>query len=246
MIRTLSLSLSLAWFASSQATGQTLFYQWLNQPCAENLNCDTGCSACNMPAESTNSLFGSSAILNGISVCPHPVSAADNAIHTTGWPIAADPMVFVGFNAMSMDVVQVDSIVIRHRRATDGPQRLRVIFSPDMANVPVVLGESDVLEEFSETVYTDLGCLTTSEVSPLTGMQLRFQGIQGGAGALQIDEVRVVSSPCASGQVGIDEQLMRTTASPNGMVVDVLGRAVPERPAPGLYLGARKRIHVVQ
>lgn len=247
MIRSYTLSL-LATVAIMvpQVHGQALVYQWLNQPCSQNLNCDAGCSACNMPGEMSDALFGSSAVWSGITVCPHPISEADNAVYTSGWPISADPMVFVGVNAVSQEAIQIDSIVIRHRRSADGPQRLRVTYSPDMANVPVLLGETEVTQEFEETIYTDLGCLTQFETSPYTGLQLRFQGIQGGAGDLQIDEVRIVSSPCETPAVSIPEHLLRFGQQSNGYIVDVLGRAIVDRPAPGVYIGDRKRVHVVQ
>lgn len=235
----------MAFTPAVRTSGQALVYSWLNVPCDQNLNCDSGCSACNMPTDGSALFMGSGAIWNGVDVCPHPITEADNAVYTSGWPIEADPMVFVGMNAATVQSVQIDSIVIRHRRSADGPQRLRVTYSPDMASVPSVLGETDVTQEFEETVYTDLGCLTLSPNSSIAGLQLRLQGIQGGGGDLQFDEVRIVATPCAAGQVGIPEGLLRTTQNPNGMVVDVLGRPVQERPAPGVYIGGRKRVHIL-
>ncbi|MBX2972995.1 MAG: hypothetical protein KF797_07825 [Flavobacteriales bacterium] len=246
MTRITSLLVLLAAMAvPAVTTAQTLVYRWLNVPCAQNLNCDEGCSACNMPANSNNALFGSGASWFGVDVCPHPVSEADNAVYTTGWSYEADPYIFIGFNAISTDDVQIDSIIVSHRRSADGPRLLRATFSPDPMNVPVLLGETEVTQQFEETIYTDLGCLRRSPNSPYPGMQFRLQGIHGEGGDLQIDEVRIVSSPCATIRTGITEDLLRSAAAPNGLLVDVLGRAVPERPVPGVYIGARKRVQVV-
>lgn len=230
---------------ATRVMAQSLVYRWLNVPCQQNLNCNTGCSACNMPADGTSAFMGSAALWSGLDACPHPVSDGDNAVFTTGWSIEAEPMRFIGMNAATLQSLQVDSIIIRHRRSTDGPQRLRVTYSPDMFTAPTVLGETDVTEEFEETVYTELGCLSANENSSVAGLQLRLQAFQGGGGSLQVDEVRIIATPCNTLTVGIPDQVIRNGQAYNGQLVDALGRAVPAAPAPGVYIGERKRVVVL-
>ncbi len=231
---------------SFEGSAQTLNYQWLNLPCMDNLNCaSNGCSACNLPDGGTATLIGTNVNWVGVDVCPHPVSVANNAVYTEGWPMEPQPMVYVGLSAVAMEAVQIDSIIIRHRRSANGPQRLRVQYSNDAMQVAETIGDVEISVDYIETIFTDLGCLAADENSTYSGLQLRMQAYQGGAeGNWQLDELRVVATPCqTSGQVGIAENFQRDLQG-SRTYVDVLGRPVGGTPAPGVYIGGRKRVQI--
>ncbi len=240
----LVLSLALGSMVHKQATAQSLVYDWLNMPCMDNLNCSNGCSACNLPSVVPSGYFGTGVQWVGVDVCPHPVTVADNAVSTSAWPIAPQPGAYVGVSIATLSDIRIDSIVIRHRRSMDGPQRLKVQFSNDVMQVPVLIGDVDVPDVFEESVFTDLGCLNPTPGNDYNGFVLRFQAYQGGSGEWQVDGMRIVATPCAA-QVGIAEDFTRTLNEPSRPYVDVLGRSVAGRPAPGVYIGARKRVHVL-
>lgn len=243
LARLLSLAIGLTSLSGTMVMGQTLSYDWLNLPCTDVLHCSNGCSACNLPGDVPTNFFGLSVQWVGMDVCPHPITTADNAVYTTEWPIALDPSVYVGLSAATIEDVKVDSIIIRHRRSADGPQRLRVQFSNDAMQVPTVLGDEAVTQAYEETIFTDLGCLASTAGVDHRGFILRMQAYQGGEGNWQIDALRIVTSPCQM-QVGIAENFQRKLEE-SGTYVDVLGRPVKGQPAPGMYLGGRKRIQVL-
>lgn len=234
----------LALFISSPSKAQTLDYQWLNIPCMDNLNCSNGCSACNLPGDVPANFFGTSVLWVGMDVCPHPITTANNAVYTTSWPIDVDPNIYVGVSTATLEDVKIDSIIIRHRRSADGPQRLRVQYSNDAMQVPTVIGDLDVTQTYEEAVFTDLGCLETTQGTNFRGFILRMQAYQGSdEGNWQLDAMRIVTSPCNT-QVGIPENFQRSLEE-SGTYVDVLGRPVKGQPAPGMYIGGRKRIQVL-
>lgn len=240
-----SLCLAAGLLSPSQSQAQTLVYDWLNFPCMDNLNCSNGCSACNLPDEVPAHFFGTGVLWVGMDVCPHPISVADNAVYTSGWPIEPQNGVYVGLSTATLQDIRIDSIILRHRRSADGPQRLKVQFSNDVMQVPLEVADVAVPDLYDETVITDLGCLNTVTGSDYRGFVLRFQAYQGGSGNWEVDAMRVVATPCASTQVGIAENFMRDLQEPNTSYVDVLGRPVKGQPAPGLYIGARKRVQVL-
>jgi hypothetical protein len=180
----------------------------------------------------------------GVEVCPHPVAVGDNAVFTSNWPMAPHPLVYVGLSAVAMQDVRVDSIIILHRRSADGPQRLRVQYTNDAMQVAETIGDTEIMEQYHETIFTDLGCLAAQSGSAYTGFQLRMQAYQGSTeGSWQLDALRIVATPCNGAQVGITENFQRPLEG-TGTYVDVLGRPVNGQPAPGLYLGSRKRVQV--
>lgn len=140
--------------------------------------------------------------------------------------------------------MQIDSIIIRHRRAADGPQLLRIQFTNDVMQVPTVLGDIEVTQTYQETTFSGLGCLVMDNASQYSGFQLRLQAFQGGGGNWQLDAMRIVASPCNAAQVGIAENFQRQLQE-SGTYVDVLGRPVKGQPAPGVYIGARKRVQIL-
>ena len=235
-------SFSFAFFPNL-SKGQVILYQWLNQPCDQNLNCATGCSACNLPAAGDGLFIGTNVVWSGIDVCPHPIVEGDNVVLTSNWPIAPATLTFVGLSGIALEPMQVDSIIVRHRRSADGPQRLRMEYTNNVASLPETIGDVDVTEQFQESVFTDLGCLPISENSPYGGFQVRMRAYQGGAGNWQLDELRIVASPCQSITVGISENFQRVL-SESSTYVDVLGRPVLGQPGPGVYIGARKRVQI--
>jgi hypothetical protein len=101
----------------------------------------------------------------------------------------------------------------------------------------------EVTQTYEEAIFTDLGCLASADGSDYRGFILRLQAYQGGDGNYQIDAMRVVTSPCNS-QVGIAENFQRKLGE-SRTYVDVLGRPVKGQPAPGMYIGGRKRIQVL-
>jgi hypothetical protein len=240
----LSIILFAGTLYAGRACAQTLNYDWLNVPCIDNLNCWNGCSACNLPADAPANFFGTNVLWEGMDVCPHPITIANNAVYTTGWPIEPQSGVFVGLSTATLGDVHIDSVVIRHRRSADGPQRLRVQFSNDVMQAPTLLGDVDVTQTYEETVFTDLGCLNANPGSEFRGFVLRMQAYQGGAGDWQIDAMRIVTTPCAA-QVGIAENFQRDLEEGTRQYVDVLGRPIQGQPAPGLYIGGRKRVQVL-
>lgn len=223
---------------------QTLRYDWLNQPCVDNLNCGNGCSACNLPADAPANFFGMGVQWVGVSVCPHPVTVADNAVYTNGWPLEPQATAYAGVSTSTLENIHIDSLIIRHRRSTDGPQRLRVQFSGNVTQVPEVIGDVPVTETFSESVFTNIGCLDLVEGTDYRNFILRMQAYQGGAGDWQVDAMRIVATPCNAGQVGIAEDFQRDIQEGTRTVVDVLGRPVSGQLAPGVYIGGRKRVQV--
>lgn len=218
---------------------QTLDYRWLNQPCAQVLNCDSGCTACNMPASSGAVLIGTDLASLSIDVCPHPVTTADNALFTTGWPTLADDQHRLMLSALALQPLHIDSVVIRHRRTADGPAMLRV--STALNNGPAnAVGSVVVDEGFTTTVFTDLGVAAAQEGNAMGLFQLILQAEQGQGGAWVLDEVRIVTSPASL--TAIPELLsQRATNAPR---YDLLGRPAPRTDAQGVFLDRYKRIRI--
>lgn len=227
----------------TQAQSQTIRYEWLNVPCFSNINCNTGCSACNVPENSSSIFFGTNMIWPGLTLCPHPVSTADNAVHSEGWPSFASNNAYAMFSGMSTIPMKVDSFVIRHRSSTGGPQRLRISFTDDVSMPHFEVADVEVTSEWSETVLTDLGRMNMREGQDFGVMQLKLQAYQGQGGAWQIDELRVVGSPSTELTTGIavyDHRYQHL----DGQLTDVLGRPVGKDPAPGMYLGGPRVVRV--
>ncbi|HMC97977.1 MAG TPA: hypothetical protein VKG92_09995, partial [Flavobacteriales bacterium] len=49
---------------------QVISYQWLNVPCSGMINCDVGCSACNMPEDQPGVFIGTNVAWIGVGTCP--------------------------------------------------------------------------------------------------------------------------------------------------------------------------------
>lgn len=220
---------------------QVLDYSWPNQPCAQVLNCDSGCTACNVPVSDDPLFIGTNLAPVSIDVCPHPVSTGDNALFTTGWPVFADDQHQLLISGLSLEPLHIDSVVIRHRRTTDGPSHLRVGLALNDGPATTV-GEVNVPELFTTTVLTDLGTIAAAEGNAMGLFQLVLQADQGQGGAWVLDAVRVVTSPAAL--TAIPE--LQAPRGANMPRYDLLGRPAPRSDVQGVFIDRFKRVRVVQ
>lgn len=182
--------------ATSFAQGQTLSYAWPTlgvDACSEWLDCDNGCSACNTPVSSSAVLVGTAAAWIDIVACAHPISAGDNAIHTTGWGSVPGEQRIV-LSLISLVPLRIDSIIIRHASADDGPERLLMTYT---RMGPITEGsEADVAigTSFTNTVICDAGLLQ-AETGQSFGMgQIILKAYGNGSGPWILDEIRIVTS----------------------------------------------------
>ncbi len=229
--------------AKLSAQGHSITYQWLNVPCFSNINCNTGCSACNVPENATSVFFGTNMIWPGLALCPHPISTADNAIYSIGWPSFVDPGVYAMLSAMSTIPMQVDSLVLRHRSVAGGPQRLRISVTNDIAQPHLEIADVEITSEWSETVLTGLGRMEIGPGQDFGVLQVKLQAYQGQGGDWLLDEMRVVGTPASEMATGI-AVIDRRFEQWEGQYVDVLGRPVGNDPAPGMYFGNKRVVRV--
>ena len=114
-------------------TAQNITFDWLNQPCASTLSCDSGCTACNLPVNTGTQFIGNNVGFLGVDICPHPIVIGDNALLTYGWPAIADTAHMVIVTGLAFTPTRIDSIIIRHRGGSDGPQRVLVKFGVNVS-----------------------------------------------------------------------------------------------------------------
>ncbi len=232
-----TLFLLLLWPAGLSA--QTLEHRWMNQPCAQVLNCDSGCTACNLPEGGGAVLIGTNMGVVGVDVCPHPVTVADNAVFTYGWPSFPDASHALLLSGLTLQPLQLDSIVIRHRHGPDGTERLRIGLS--INNAPAVqIADVNVSDVFGTTVLTDLGVVAATEAMAAGMYQLVLQPYQGQGGSWDLDEVRIVASPASTTGIG-ELEAARTAQAPR---YDVLGRPAARTDMDGVFIDRFKRIRV--
>ncbi len=220
---------------------QTLEYRWLNQPCATTLSCDSGCTACNMPVSSGAALIGTDLAVLGIDVCPHPVTVADNALFTYGWPSTPDAAHALLLSGLTLQPLHIDSLIIRHHRTADGPDLLRVALTVNGVQ-PIALNDATVADAFAGTVYTDLGVVAAAEGGAMGLFQLSLQPYQGQGGGWVLDEVRIVMSPAPLTTIA-ELQAPRYTNAPR---YDLWGRPAPRSDASGVFIDRFKRVRLVQ
>ena len=229
------------------ATGihaQTLDYAWLNQPCGTILNCDSGCTACLLPETQGIVFTGTAAVWHGIDACPYPVSSGDNAVVTYAWPAIADNNHYVSLSGIAFAPVHIDSIIIRHSAAADGPQRLLTRFGINTTMPTTVVSDVPAMETWTETMLTDLGCVAAGDGMIYGYFQILLQAYGGGNGAWAIDHLRIVASPCAA--TGIDEVFAVQQHTASSTTYDALGKNTGQVAANGLYLNGSKVVVVVQ
>lgn len=218
---------------------QSLDYRWPNQPCAQVLSCDTGCTACNLPDGSSAVLLGTNMGAVGVDVCPHPVEVGDNALFTFGWPAIADNDHKLLISGLAFQPLHIDSVIVWHRAGSDGPERLRVSISINNA-APVLVSDCYVEATFTEATFTDVGVVAISEGNVSGMFQLELQAYQGAGGSWDVDEVRIVTSPATS--TGISE--LGAPRYSNAPRYDMLGRPAPRTDADGVFIDRFKRIRV--
>ncbi len=227
------------------AQQRTLTWDWSNTVCAEMLNCNTGCSACNQPLEVRPDFYGPGAAWLGVSTCPYPTITADNAVHTEGWSIGPDPMKKVLLNGMATGPMTLDSIIIRHRATQGGPTWLRVTLKTDLSASAAQIHEGQITETFAVLRFKDLGLLDIPEGYTAAGFQIGLQAFGSEGGAWVLDEVRAVASPAAPDMATGIVELFNAPSEGQVARYDLLGR--PAHGGTGLQISREgKRIVVVR
>jgi hypothetical protein len=240
----LSLPFSLAFGIAVHAQQLRIVYSWPNQPCSEILNCNTGCSACNAPDASGATFFGTNVGWIGVTTCPVPVALGDNSVFTTGWQAVPSNDHTVIISGITLQPVRIDSVVLRHARYTDGPMRLKALFTGNAAAALEEAGDVETTSQFTETALVDVGEVIPGEGSSIGTFQLRFQPYEAVGGGWSLDEVRIVATPIQASTTGVPEVWMRPQGR-NAVWYDVMGRPVGQDPAPGMYIGnAGRRVQV--
>jgi hypothetical protein len=185
-------------------------------------------------------------IWTGVSICPHPTftGSADNSVYSYGWPVFPTSNVYALAGGIASTSMRIDSLVIRHRSAMDGPQRLKVQFGRDSSAPLEEVADVEVPHtNFGELRLADLGCVVINEGVPFGTFQLMVQPYQGDGGEWHLDEVRIVGSPCEDVTIGIEEYQRYTERT--GTYYDVLGRPVGPDAAPGVYGGPKRVVRVL-
>lgn len=226
----------------AQAQTQVISYQWLNQWCSNVIDCDEGCMACNMPSSSSAQFFGTNVAWIGVEICPHPVANGDNAVGSFGWEVEHGTDRYIVLSGMSVQPVQIDSIILRHARSANGPNRLKVSYSRSMMEPATEVAELPIDHNFHTDVITDLGCLSTTPEDPFGTFQLLLSSFGTNTGGWYLDEVRIVATPCelATGLEDVVEQ----KEPYNGPWFDVLGRPVTGDAPAGVYIGGRRQVKI--
>ncbi len=143
--------------ASASAQSRSLTWEWGNAPCGDMLNCETGCSACNLPSEEDAYFFGTGATWIGVRPCPNPIVTWDNAVFTESWEMTpvAEKMVII--SGMTLTSMELDSVVIQHRSFAGGPTMLRVSLKRDLNGATDVVYEGPTTDAMSAISLRELG-----------------------------------------------------------------------------------------
>lgn len=222
------------------ATGQTITYQWLNEPsCASVLSCDTGCTACNSAVNSLGQFTGTDVAFLGVDVCPHPFTVADNTLFTYGWPAIPDEGHAVLVTGIAFSPVRIDSLVIRHRSAPDGPQRLRVRFGVNVTMPGQELADVAAPTEFVNTVATGLGTVEAAPEMVYGFFSLVLQPYMGAGGPWELDGIRIAGT--AVPVTGIEEIAGRVRTG-RAQRFDAAGRTEATRPDQLFYIDGTRRV----
>ena len=231
---------SMLLFMPALCTAQTINYDWLNSPCAVLLNCDTGCTVCNLPVNESPNFTGTNMAFNNVQVCPHPIAGANNALSTYGWPWMPDASVSMAITGIAFQPTQIDSIVIRHRALSGGPERLEVKFGVNQSLNGSPVADVATSDSMTDLVLTDLG-LVAPEAEMVYGFfQLELRAYDGGGGSWDLDAVRIVGSTAGGTWIVEHNRLARGS----GIPVDVLGREVGTFITSGAYINGRRKVQV--
>lgn len=226
-------------FVVSSVTAQSINYEWLNEPCASLLSCDTGCTACNASRNSSGEFIGTDAGWVGVDVCPHPATTGDNALFTYGWPSIGDNEHVMLVSGIAFTPIHIDSIVFRHRSAADGPQRLRVRFGLNESMPATEIADVSVSDGFANTVLTDLGDVVAGDGMLYGFFSLLLQPYLGEGGPWELDDLRIVGT-------GMLSTAMPDLSLPANMGklprYDALGRPIIDRPGMRFYLDGTKHV----
>jgi hypothetical protein len=245
MLRNFLSIIALSTLPAMAQVQERIEYRWLNQPCAEMLNCNTGCSACNIPSSSSGMFFGTNAAFIGVEVCPLPLALGDNGVFALGWELQPSDNRALVLSGIAVAPMRIDSIRFRHYSAGNGPDRLKVMYTSNVTMAPSELLDIEVPTELSEYTTVDLGCVTLPDGNPMGAFQLKFMPYGSTVGAWVIDEVIIVGSSCDASSVGVVEMVQYRNAA-QGPWVDLLGRPMGSQPGPGVYIAQGKRIRVVE
>lgn len=223
---------------------QTLDYQWLNLPCASMINCNTGCSACNVAAGGNAIVMGNALAWTGVDICPEPVTTADNALFTYGWPNIPDAGHVLILSGIAIEPIRIDSLVIEHRAASNGPQRLQVRYGVNEPLPASVIADVPTTEGFATTVLTGLGEVAAGPGQIFGMFQLVLQPYAGQSdGSWDLDAIRIVTSPASSASATSIAEVNGTMNLRPGTVFDVSGRSVQATGrAMGLYRDGSRRV----
>jgi hypothetical protein len=167
------------------------------------------------------------------------VTVADNALYTYGWPAVPDDQHVLLLSGLVMQPVELDSVVIHHGRASDGPVLLHIGLSINGAPA-ITVAEELVVEGMGTTVLTDLGTVAAADGNAMGMYQLVLQPFQGQGGSWTLDEVRIAAGPAPV--TGITE--LAPGSVPGAPRFDLLGRPAPRYDANGVFIDRYKRVRV--
>lgn len=207
------------------AQRQSITWDWGNVVCSDMLNCNTGCSACNQPGQFASDFYGVGAAWIGVNTCPYPLGGANNAVHTDGWGLGAEPLKMVILGGLADRPMKLDSIIIRHQATEGGPTWLRVSVKRNLFETAEAVYDGPIGTEMGDLVLDDLGSLDVPDGgATAAGFQLRFQAYGSSTGEWILDAVRVSASPVQNDiSMGID---VVDAKSPDARkpLYDLLGR----------------------
>lgn len=228
----------------AQAQQQALTWNWANVACSNMLNCNDGCSACNLPDPFANNFHGTNAAWVGVSTCPQPIVAGDNAVFSEGWSAAPDGSKVMMVSGIASSPMALDSIIVRHRTTDQGPTWLRISLKRDLAQPAVKVYEGPIGTEFSELALTGMGCMAIPEGGTASGFQLQFQAYGSDGGAWVLDRVRVVVSPGGPDLSMGTVELSSRRAGRSVPMYDVLGRPADNRTPLGISSDGKCRMMI--
>ena len=225
-----------------QAQQQSLTWNWANIVCSNMLNCNDGCSSCNLPSPFANNFYGTNAAWVGLSTCPQPVVAGDNAVFSEGWTSAPDASKLMMVSGIVSSAMTLDSIIIRHRTADQGPTWLRISLKRDLTQPAIKIYEGLISTEFTSLVLTDMGHMDVPEGNTAGGFQLQFQAYGSDGGAWVLDQVRVVASPYTSNVATGLTELSNRPSDRSVPMYDVLGRPADSQTMLSISRDGKRRV----
>lgn len=243
-VRTTVFALFMLIIGSSDAQAQqrSLTWNWANIVCSNMLNCNDGCSSCNLPSPFANNFYGTNAAWVGLSTCPQPVAAGDNAVFSEGWTAAPDASKLMMVSGIVSSPMTLDSIIIRHRKDAQGPTWLRISLKRDLTQPAIKVYEGPISTEFTDLALTDMGLMDIPTGNTAGGFQLQFQAYGSDGGAWVLDQVRVVVSPYNSELATGLTELSDRPADRTAPMYDVLGRPADSHTTLSISREGKRRV----